>query len=368
MPGIAAIFCFTFFSFCAAAQKPGGSLEKLGLKNILSNLSYIPAKSFNSLDYSGNDSVSFYGKRIASVHGFYISQTEVTNREYREFVFYVRDSIAHSLLLHFMGESRNIDWSKSIDWSDSRLETLMLAPEERIFGRKEMDPGKISYAIDFFGKKETVSIYPDTLVWIRDIANSNNEPLVQKYFSSALFDNYPVVGVNLKQAMAFCEWKTGQVERSLKAPASDSLKMIVRLPTSAEWESASFELKDSVILFNGNKGYNCNFGTITNRHGLTMKGFKDDGYLYTSPVKSFPAGPHGLFDMKGNVAEWTSTAREEIMGAEVKPEKIKSNFVVKGGGWNSTPFYLQAGVCQFFPFDEVQSFVGFRYLVYVFKK
>jgi formylglycine-generating enzyme required for sulfatase activity len=99
-----------------------------------------------------------------------------------------------------------------------------------------------------------------------------------------------------------------------------------------------------------------------------MKGFKDDGYFYTGPVKSFPPGPYGLYDMKGNVAEWTSTARDEILNVEVKPDKLKASFIVKGGGWNSTPFYLQAGVCQFFPVDDAHSFVGFRYVVYVFKK
>ncbi len=144
--------------------------------------------------------------------------------------------------------------------------------------------------------------------------------------------------------------------------------MIVKLPTNAEWESAALEKSDSASLFSVSKPYNCNFGPIDDRDGLTLKGFKDDGYFYTAPVKSFPAGSHGLFDMKGNVAEWTSTTREEIMNAEVKPEKLKTFFIVKGGGWNSTPFYLQAGVCQFFPVDAAHSFVGFRYVVHIEKK
>jgi formylglycine-generating enzyme required for sulfatase activity len=72
--------------------------------------------------------------------------------------------------------------------------------------------------------------------------------------------------------------------------------------------------------------------------------------------------------MKGNVSEWTSTSRDEIAGVEIKPDKQKSSFVVKGGGWNSTPFYLQAGICQFFPVDAAHSFVGFRYVVHIKKK
>ena len=48
--------------------------------------------------------------------------------------------------------------------------------------------------------------------------------------------------------------------------------------------------------------------------------------------------------------------------------EIKQSYIVKGGGWDSNPFYLQTGVCQFFPADAAHSFVGFRYVVYVTKK
>jgi formylglycine-generating enzyme required for sulfatase activity len=98
------------------------------------------------------------------------------------------------------------------------------------------------------------------------------------------------------------------------------------------------------------------------------KEFKDDGFFYTAPVKSFPPGPFGLYDMKGNVAEWTLSSREEIMHADVKTEKSKTYFAVKGGAWNSTPLQLHAGACQFFPVDDAHSFIGFRYVVHVFKK
>ncbi|MBK7561838.1 MAG: SUMF1/EgtB/PvdO family nonheme iron enzyme [Chitinophagaceae bacterium] len=79
-------------------------------------------------------------------------------------------------------------------------------------------------------------------------------------------------------------------------------------------------LKNSATILEVNRECTCNFGAMTDRDGSTMKGFKDDGYFYTAPIKSFSPGPNGLYDMKGNVAEWTSTPREEIMNAEVKPE------------------------------------------------
>ena len=49
---------------------------------------------------------------------------------------------------------------------------------------------------------ETVNIYPDTLVWIRDFTYAFNEPMAKMYFSHPSFDDYPVVGVTWKQAKA----------------------------------------------------------------------------------------------------------------------------------------------------------------------
>ena len=75
-----------------------------------------------------------------------------------------------------------------------------------------------------------------------------------------------------------------------------------------------------------------------------------------------------LDNMKGNVAEWTSDVASGIMIDEDWRNKMKQSFIVKGGGWNSNPFYLQTGVCQFFPATATHSFIGFRYVVYIIKK
>lgn len=360
MPKSTTIF-LALISLSAFAQKPSPSLEKLGLKHLQSQVSYIPPKTFTSLVYRGSDSVSTYRSRNSSVEAFYISKTEVTNREYREFVHYTRDSIAHRLLSHFTGDNA-IDWKQPIDWKDKRLDGIMVTLEESNFGKREIDPRKIIYALDFFGRTETISIYPDTLIWIRDFKFSNNEPLVKNYFAYADYDKYPVVGVTLKQALAFCQWKTQQLRGALKM--DEAAKVEVTLPTNSEWESAAFDIRDTTFLETRNKKYYYNFGNIVDGNRTVIKTYKDDGYFYTAPAKSYKAGLFGLFDMKGNVAEWTVTSLEEVMNAELKPGKQKSVFVAKGGGWNSTPFYLQAGACQFLPVDAAHSYIGFRYVVH----
>ena len=367
MPKYTTTIFLAFISLGSFAQSSTLPIEKLRPKNILQNVSYIPSKSFVSLSHTGNDSMSSYVPRIATNQSFYISKFEVTNKEYRDFVLYVRDSAAHKLSGHFKNGSNLLDWSQPINWKDPLLEPMMISPEDRISGRNEVNSDKIMYELDYSGQKEMISIYPDTLVWIRDFAYSYNEPLAKRYFSHSSFNNYPVLGINLKQAMAFCQWKTDQVNKLLNQ-AGSGYKVIVRLPTNTEWEAAASGDNVKEKIFSPDKLYQSNFGPIRDDNGFNVKDFKDDGYFYTGPVNSYVAGPYGLYNMKGNIAEWTSTSQEEVMNVEVKPEKLKTFFVVKGGGWNSTPFYLQTGVCQFFRSNESHSYIGFRYVVYVFKK
>lgn len=356
MPKHTIILSLVFITYGAFAQKPG--LKKTELKKFQLKISYIPAKTFKSFIYTGTDSVSSSKSRMVSVPAFYIGQTEVTNKEYREFVYYVRDSIAHALLQHFQTDNNSIDWKQNIEWSDNRLDGLMAPPEERISGQREIDPAKIVYTIDFYGQQQTIIVYPDTLVWMRDFNYSYNEPLVKKYFSHSFYDNYPVVGVSLKQAMAFCEWKTKQTGNNI----------IIRLPENAEWESAAIGEKDTSVLLAAGRHYPCNFGTIKGAGGTIIKDLKDDGYIYTAPVKNYPAGDYGLYDIRGNVAEWTSTAIDDITNVEVASAKQKRIFIVKGGGWNSPPVQLQPGACQFYEAAEAHAFVGFRYVVAVRKQ
>jgi formylglycine-generating enzyme len=366
MKTFATAFFFLLFDFSLAGQKIGKGKAYPRLPEAWKkHYSFIPPRTITVLSYTGSDSASFYTARKGMAGGFYIRRTEVTNREYRAFVHYVRDSIAHVLLGH-LADQLLIDWHRPIDWKDQRLEKLIVKEEGRVTVKKEIAPEQIVFKVDLIDRSEIISVYPDTLVWIRDYNFSHNEPLAKKYFSKAEYDDHPVVGVNLKQAIAYCQWKTIQLQKQLGSDGT--IKIQARLPTNTEWESAAFVLKDSLILETGKKDYHYNFGNILDTKRSVIKSYKDDGFLYTSPVKSYRPGPFGLYDMKGNISEWTSSTLEEITNVEIKEEKKNSLFVVKGGGWNSAPFYLQAGVCQFLKAEETHSYVGFRYVVEIGEK
>ena len=143
--------------------------------------------------------------------------------------------------------------------------------------------------------------------------------------------NHPVVGVNLQDAIAFCNWLT-EKERSeeLINPA-----MSYRLPTPEEWDAAAGlasarknnlsrtaedQLQDTQSFVWGMewpppaKAANYAEGEIPGYN---------DGFVYTAPVGQFNPTPEGLYDIAGNVWEWTD-----------KPDmKSLSTGTLRGGSW-----------------------------------
>jgi formylglycine-generating enzyme len=112
---------------------------------------YIPPGTFHMgpSDEDVNYAYTARNKQI-SINGFWMDATEITNNEYRQFVNWVRDSIAATLMQYGKevdGQFR-VDWKKAqtIKWADKatieKIDQMIVTPENRIFGKKELDPEK----------------------------------------------------------------------------------------------------------------------------------------------------------------------------------------------------------------------------------
>ena len=98
-------------------------------------------------------------------------------------------------------------------------------------------------------------------------------------------ENYPVVHIAFEDAQAYANW-AGKT-----------------LPTEAQWEfAARGGLKDKIFAW-GNT-YNPKKAN-TWQGEFPVKTTQEDGYFGTAPVGSFPPNGYGLYDMTGNVWEWT---------------------------------------------------------------
>jgi gliding motility-associated lipoprotein GldK len=352
---------------------------------------YIPSGTFH-IGQSDQDIYSSYTQRpkAVSISGFYMDETEITNNEYRQFVYWVRDSIGHAYMGDYIEDdfgNERIDWEYELDWTDETLDDLFFQGDDIFDGRREIDTRKLLYTyktMDWkkaasdayrgeraavFGE-ETTAIYPDTMAWIRDYTYSYNEPFTRNYFWHPAFDDYPVVGVSWKMAKAFTNWRTKLWNfYMIDQPNTEEF----RLPTEHEWEYAARAGHD-IAPFPWGAYY------VRNAKGCLLANFKpgrgnypEDGGQYTVRGDAYFPNDYGLYNMSGNVAEWTETAYFDNahafvhdMNPDIKydakdddPEVYKRK-VIRGGSWKDVLYYIQTGTRHWEYQDTTKSYIGFR--------
>ena len=215
-----------------------------------------------------------------------------------------------------------------------------------------------------------VNIYPDTTCWVNDFPNADNEVYMRNYFSNPAYNDYPVVGVTWEQANAFCAWRTEYLLKGL-GPAARYVQRY-RLPTEAEREDAA-RGKDGTEFPWENEdvatGKGCFFANFKPDDGNYTK----DGNLITSKVGIYNANSNGLFDMAGNVAEWTSTIYTEAgvdamndvnpqltyNAAKEDPYRLKKKSV-RGGSWKDPESYIRSAWRSSEYQNQPRSYIGFR--------
>ena len=189
--------------------------------------------------------------------------------------------------------------------------------------------------------KDVVNVYPDTLCWIRDFTYSYNEPTANMYFWHPSFDNYPVVGINWKQANAFCIWRTSYLNQALLASGQPTVQNY-RLPIEAEWEYAARGGLDHSMYPWGGVYLRNKLGCLIANFKPLRGNYTDDGSMYPARVGYYTGNPneYGLYDMAGNVAEWTCSMRDPDPRHSF--ERCDSPYesrrrVYRNGGWSDDP-------------------------------
>ncbi len=390
-------------------------------------MAYIPLGSFTMGAGEEDEAYALTSQpRTVTIAAFYMDETEITNNEYRQFVYWVRDSIARVLLgdmnpeEYLIEEDRKtgeffdppfLNWDTRIDWDGEEerdiLAEMYLPEHERYFRKKEFDTRKFNYEYywvdlqaaakkDFsqegnveagalnnrpqglqdrsvYVRKEVVNVYPDTLVWLYDYSYSFNEPLTQKYFWHPAYDNYPVVGVNWRQAKAFCVWRTQLKNSFLASKKGDASIHDYRLPTEAEWEWAARGGHDFNPYPWGGPYTRNDKGCFLGNYKPLRGNYTDDGGATPIIVAHYPPNDWGLYDMSGNVAEWTSDAFDESSynftwdlnphyqyNADINDPPVLKRKVVRGGSWKDVGYYLQVTSRTYEYQDTAKSYIGFR--------
>jgi gliding motility-associated lipoprotein GldK len=91
-----------------------------------------------------------------------------------------------------------------------------------------------------------------------------------------------------------------------------------------------------------------------------------DGALYTVEVQSYNANDYGLYNMAGNVSEWTNSSYDESSYYEestMNPNVVdKQNFrkVIRGGSWKDIAYFLEVSSRNYEYADSARSYIGFR--------
>jgi len=358
--------------------------------------------------------------KTVSVGAFYMDETEITNNEYRQFTNWVKDSILRKQLAEMKFDDPEyvmldendmpiedaygkplINWKGKINMDDmdvrSILEEMYLTGSEVFDGRvKEFDTRKFTYKYQVLdlktaslkskrengAKGETdrseflkdieINIYPDTLTWNHDYSYSFNDPYAKKYFWHPAFDDYPVVGVNWKQATAFAHWRSKMMNsflREIKQPILPEF----RLPTESEWEYASRGGLDA-------SPYPWGGPYTRNIKGCFLANFKPlrgnyvaDGGIKAIKTASYNPNGYGLYDMSGNVAEWTSNAYDESAfsyshdmnmdrsyDAQEDDLAVLKRKAIRGGSWKDIAYFIQNSTRTFEYQDTAKSYIGFR--------
>ena len=253
-------------------QAVGPIVPEHNQKNAPADMVWVPGGEFTMGSDGAGSMPNEQPAHRVRVDGFWIDSTTVTNAEFRRFARatgYVTTA------------------ERPVDWEELKKQVPRGTPKPP---EEALKPGSLVFTSP--GREVDLSDLSQWWTWTTG-ANWRHPQGPQSIIDGK--DNYPVVQVSWDDAVAYARW-SGK-----------------RLPTEAEWEFAAWGGKpQSTRYYWGNEfrpagKFMCN--TYTGK--FPVKDTGEDGYAGLAPVKSYPPNQLGLYDMAGNVWNWTADIYRE---------------------------------------------------------
>jgi formylglycine-generating enzyme required for sulfatase activity len=261
-----------------------------------------------------NGKLTFKGE-VRRIGDFYMQSHEVTNLEYRTFLF------------------------------------------DLIFAKK---------------KEEYLKARPNDAQWVHCTDTDMFDGFKNEYFSNKAYDDYPVVNITAEAARMYCVWLDEIVEQEKE---DGTFEFFIDLPRESEWiysakggfTNGSYPWGTDFIQNNYNnflanfnvqqlqENFNQPYGyrTPTNRNAYTSAGLAiNKDTVATTNVFDYNPNAYGLYCMSGNVAEWVISEDGQTTKAV-------------GGSWGSDFEHLKIGKEGEFKGKTSSPFIGFRILVLI---
>lgn len=229
-------------------------------------------------------------------------------------------------------------------------ENLYIAKFEVTNGdyRQFIDQTKNSLAVE-----QLAALLPDSTQWVEKFKSGFNEPMTKVYHWHPAFDDYPVVNITKEGMLGYCKWLADQYNAHKKRQFK---KVAFRLPTNEEWMMISTPLPGHNLPWYGAYPYTMDKANkVQMRANLKIKDSKTgefnymtDGAMYTSQVGVYEANGLGIYDVIGNVAEFTGDGH------------------IKGGSWANT--LAESTIEKEQNFNLPDPRVGFRLVMVVVEK